>query len=211
MSTQMIVGASPETDLTILQRSDLLYRGPGLKRVYYSAYMPVNQDSRLPALSGAPSLLREHRLYQADWLLRFYQFNLEEILDPAQPQLDTELDPKAAWALRHLEHFPLDVNRASKEELLRIPGVGVRSMQRILAARRQTRLQADDLKRLGIVMKRARYFLHDGRHYLGDVPQREDFIRRALTSEQRKKSSEQLSFNFSQTAEAATGALTGEL
>ncbi len=211
MSTQMIVGATPETDLTILQRSDLLYRGPGLKRVYYSAYIPVNQDNRLPALSGAPPLLREHRLYQADWLLRFYQFKLEEILDPTHPQLDTELDPKAAWALRHLEHFPLDVNRASKEELLRIPGVGVRSMQRILIARRQTRLQAEDLKRLGIVMKRARYFLHDGRHYLGDVPQREDFIRRALTSENRKKSSQQMSFNFNPATETASSALTGEL
>ncbi len=211
MSTQMIVGATPESDLCILQRADLLYRGPGLKRVYYSAYIPVNVDHRLPALAGAPPLLREHRLYQADWLLRFYQFRVEEILDPGQPQLDSDLDPKAAWALRHLEHFPLDVNRASKEELLRIPGVGMRSVQRILTARRQTRLQAEDLKRLGIVMKRARYFLHDGRHYLGDVPQREDFIRRALTSETRKATSNQLSFNFNQPAETAASALTGEL
>lgn len=211
MSTQMIVGATPDTDLTILQSADLLYRGPGLKRVYYSAYIPVNSDNRLPALSGAPPLLREHRLYQADWLLRFYQFRVEEILDPAQPQLDTELDPKAAWALRHLEHFPLDVNTASKEELLRIPGVGVRSALKILTARRQTRLRAEDLKRLGIVMKRARYFLHDGRHYLGDVPQREDFIRRALTSENRKNAMQQLSFNFNQTAETAASALSGEL
>ena len=211
MSTQMIVGATPESDLTILQRADLLYRGPGLKRVYYSAYIPVNQDNRLPALSGAPPLLREHRLYQADWLLRFYDFKLEEILDPAQPQLDIELDPKAAWALRHLEHFPLDVNRASKAELLRIPGVGVRSTLRILQARHQTRLQTEDLQRLGVVMKRARYFLHDGRHYLGDVPQREDFIRRALTSENRKKSARQMSFNFSTSAATAVSAQTGEL
>ena len=211
MSTQMIIGASPETDLTILQRADLLYRGPGLKRVYYSAYIPVNTDPRLPALNGAPPLLREHRLYQADWLLRFYQFRLEEILEPSQPQLDIELDPKAAWALRHLEHFPLDANLASKEELLRIPGIGVRSMQRILTARRQTRLQAEDLKRLGIVMKRARYFLHDGRHYLGNVPQREDFIRRALISANRKQQGLQLSFDFSQQQETAQSALTGEL
>lgn len=211
MSTQMIVGATPESDYTILRRADLLYRGPGLKRVYYSAYIPVNHDNRLPALTGPPPLLREHRLYQADWLLRFYDFSLEEILNPAQPQLDCELDPKAAWALRHLQHFPLDVNRASKEELLRVPGIGIRSTQRILRARRQTRLQADDLKRLGIVMKRARYFLHDGRHYLGDVPQREDFIRRALTTDPRKQSDRQLSFNFAATAESAHSALSGEL
>ena len=211
MSTQMIIGATPENDYTILQRADLLYRGPGLKRVYYSAYIPVNQDTRLPALAGPPPLLREHRLYQADWLLRFYDFKLEEILDPTQPQLDTELDPKAAWALRHLQHFPLDVNRASKEELLRVPGIGVRSTLRILRARRQTRLQVDDLKRLGIVMKRARYFLHDGRYYLGDGRQREDFIRRALTSETHKRSDRQLSFTFTATAEAAHSALSGEL
>ena len=211
MSTQMIVGATPESDLTILQRADQLYRGPGLKRVYYSAYIPVNTDNRLPVLSGPPPLLREHRLYQADWLLRFYQFNVDEILDPGQPQLDTELDPKAAWAVRHLEHFPLDVNRASKEELLRIPGVGVRSMKRILTARRQARLRAEDLQKLGVVMKRARYFLHDGRHYLGDVPQREDFIRRALTSETRKQAAQQLSFDFSPATETAQSAMTGEL
>lgn len=211
MSTQMIVGASPDSDFTLLQRADQLYRGPGLKRVFYSAYVPVNRDSRLPALSGAPPLLREHRLYQADWLLRFYQFRLEEILDPSHPQLDPDLDPKSAWALRHLQHFPLDINRASKEELLRVPGIGIRSTQRILVARRQNRLHADDLKRLGIVMKRARYFLHDGRHYLGDVPQREDFIRKALTSEQRKRQTRQLSFDFGQAPEAALSALSGEL
>ncbi len=211
MSTQMIIGATPETDLTILKKADLLYRGPALKRVYYSAYIPVNSDPRLPTLGGTAPLLREHRLYQADWLLRFYQFKIDEILDPSQPQLDTELDPKAAWALRHLEHFPLDINRASKEELLRIPGVGVRSALRILTARRRGRLQAEDLKKLGIVMKRARYFLHDGRHYLGDVPQREDFIRRALISDTRKAASKQMSFNFNHAMETATSALNGEL
>ncbi|SHI60263.1 putative DNA modification/repair radical SAM protein [Malonomonas rubra DSM 5091] len=211
MSTQMIVGATPETDFTILQRADLLYRGPGLKRVYYSAYIPVNADNRLPTVSTTPPLLREHRLYQADWLLRFYDFRLDEIIDPAHPQLETDLDPKAAWALRHLQHFPLDINRASKEELLRVPGIGVRSTLRILKARRHTRLQANDLKKLGIVMKRARYFLHDGRHYLGDVPQQEDFIRRALTSETRKQANRQLSFNFETRVETATSAITGEL
>lgn len=211
MSTQMIIGATPETDLTILKRADLLYRGPGLQRVYYSAYLPVNTDLRLPAISTTPPLLREHRLYQADWLLRFYQFEIDEILDPGLPQLDSELDPKAAWALRHLEHFPLDINRASKRELLRIPGVGMRSVQRILAARRQTQLRVEDLKRLGIVMKRARYFLHDGRSYLGKVPQREDSLRLALTSETRKKTTQQLSFDFTMPTAAATSALNGEL
>lgn len=211
MSTQMIIGATPENDYSILQRADMLYRGPGLKRVYYSAYIPVNRDTRLPALAGPPPLLREHRLYQADWLLRFYDFKLDEILDPSQPQLDSELDPKAAWALRHLQHFPIDVNRASKEELLRVPGIGIKSMQRILRARRQARLRAEDLKRLGIVMKRARYFLHDGRYYLGDVPQREDFIRRAITSPACQQTKRQLSFNFAATAENAASALSGEL
>lgn len=211
MSTQMIIGATPENDLTILKRADQLYRGPGLKRVYYSAYLPVNTDQRLPALSTSPPLLREHRLYQADWLLRFYQFEVDEILDPGLPQLDTELDPKAAWALRHLEHFPLDINKASKRQLLRIPGVGMRSVLRILATRRQTHLRVEDLKRLGIVMKRARYFLHDGRSYLGDIPQKEDSIRRALTSETRKKETRQLNFDFSMSPTAAASALCGEL
>ncbi|PLY04237.1 MAG: putative DNA modification/repair radical SAM protein [Desulfuromonas sp.] len=211
MSTQMIVGATPDSDLTILKRADLLYRGSGLKRVYYSAYIPVNSDTRLPALPGPPPLLREHRIYQADWLLRFYQFGVDEILDPAHPQLDPDVDPKAAWALRHLEHFPLDVNHASKEELLRVPGIGVRSMRRIISARRHRRLQSDDLGKLGVVMKRARYFLHDGRFYLGDVPQREDFIRNALTSDTRKKAVSQLSFDFSAASEMTASALTGEL
>lgn len=211
MSTQMIIGATRDNDLTILRRADRLYRDSGLKRVYYSAYIPVNSDNRLPALAGPPLLLREHRIYQADWLLRFYQFNVDEILDPAQPQLDPDLDPKASWALRHLEHFPLDVNKASRRELLRVPGIGVRSMQRILRARRHGRLNSEDLGKLGVVMKRARYFLHDGRYYLGDVPQREDFIRTALTSEQRKKATSQLSFNFSASNETAASALTGEL
>lgn len=211
MSTQMIVGATAESDLTILRSADRLYRGPGLKRVYYSAYMPVNDDRRLPALSAATPLLREHRLYQADWLLRFYRFSVDEILEPGHPHLDPDLDPKAAWALRHLEHFPVDINRARKAELLRIPGVGVRSVKRILAARRHTRLRVDDLPRLGIVMKRARHFVHDGRCCAGDVPLREHDLRRALISDRRRETDRQLSFTFAPAAEDTAAALHGEL
>jgi putative DNA modification/repair radical SAM protein len=158
-STQMIVGASPETDLDILRISSKLYAGYGLKRVYYSAYMPVNDDARLPALGKAPPLKREHRLYQSDWLYRFYGFVPEELLDPARPYLDPDLDPKAEWALRHPEVFPLDVNRASGAQLLRVPGVGPRSQRRILASRRLGRLRREDLPALGVVIRRAGPFL----------------------------------------------------
>lgn len=157
-STQLIVGASRETDRQIVMLSEQLYQRLDLKRVYYSAFIPLNQDTRLPALPLAP-LRREHRLYQADWLLRYYGFQADELLDDQTPNLDSELDPKTGWALRHLHLFPLEVNRASYEELLRVPGVGVRSAQRILRARRQGHLALDDLSLLGVVMKRARYFL----------------------------------------------------
>ncbi len=207
MSTQMIIGATAENDHTILQKSDALYRLPQLKRVYYSAYIPVNSDSRLPTPAALPPLLREHRLYQADWLLRFYAFRVDEILPATQQQLDPELDPKTAWALRQLEHFPVDINRASKEELLRIPGVGVRSVKRILAARRYQRLQLEDLKKLGVVMKRARYFIHDGKHAGSNTPLREDSLRNALLP----AASRQLSFNFTPVPDDSTTAINGEL
>lgn len=158
-STQMIVGASPETDYHILQLSEGMYQKYGLKRVFYSAYIPVSDDTRLPALDTKPPLLREHRLYQADWLLRFYHFQAEEILDENQPYLDPRLDPKCGWALRHLEHFPVEVNRADYETLLRVPGIGVKSARRILAARRFGPLNFQGLKQLGVVLKRAQYFI----------------------------------------------------
>jgi putative DNA modification/repair radical SAM protein len=158
-STQLMVGASPEHDLDFIRLAQRLYGGFGLKRVYYSAYVGVNADTRLPALGAAPPLLREHRLYQADWLMRFYGFGAEEILEPATPWLDLELDPKAAWALRHLEHFPVAVQSARPEELLRVPGIGPRSVQRILAARRSASLREEDLGKLGVVLKRARPFV----------------------------------------------------
>ncbi|MDR1730957.1 MAG: putative DNA modification/repair radical SAM protein [Synergistaceae bacterium] len=163
-TTQIIIGATPETDRSILRLSEGLYGKLGLKRVYYSAYLPVNEGRNLPALNTAPPLLREHRLYQADWLLRFYGFNAEEILDERQSSLDGELDPKTAWALRNMHFFPVDVNRADYERLLRVPGIGVKSARRIVVARRARRLRHEDLKRLGVVMKRAAHFLTcDGR------------------------------------------------
>ncbi len=158
-STQLMVGASPESDFTILRLSEGLYRSFGLKRVYYSAYIPVSDNPLLPARVTAPPLLREHRLYQADWLLRFYGFRAEEVLSPQQPHLDESLDPKTAWALANPNFFPVNVNRASWEEILRVPGIGVTSAKRILAARKGHLLDGDDLARIGVVMKRARFFI----------------------------------------------------
>ena len=157
-STQMIVGASPESDLHILKLSANLYHRYDLKRVYYSAYVPVNTAGNLPVLR-APPLLREHRLYQADWLMRFYGFACDEILDAESPNLDETLDPKAAWALRNPHFFPVDVNRAEHGWLLRVPGIGVTSAARIATARRCATLRYDDLKTLGVVLKRARFFI----------------------------------------------------
>ena len=159
-STQMIVGATGESDRHILSLTQGLYDKYHLKRVFYSAYMPVSTSPLLPTPQGfQPPLLREHRLYQADWLLRFYHFRAEEILDEGQPDLDLRMDPKCCWALRHLEFFPVEVNRADYEALLRVPGIGVRSARRILTARRVGPLTFEGLKRLGVVLKRAQYFL----------------------------------------------------
>ena len=158
-STQMIVGASPETDYHILKLTEGMYHKYGLKRVFYSAYIPVAEDTRLPALDTKPPLLREHRLYQADWLLRFYGFRAEELLDASHPDFNPQVDPKCSWALRHLDFFPVEVNRADYEALLRIPGVGVVSAKRILVSRRARKLRIEDLPKLGVVMKRAQYFL----------------------------------------------------
>ena len=158
-STQMIVGATPETDRDILFLSSALYRKAAMRRVYYSGYIAVNTyDKRLPALKQPP-LVRENRLYQADWLLRFYRFRVEEIVDDAYPNLDLEVDPKLAWALRHPEQFPVDVNKADYELLLRVPGIGVRSARLIVASRRFSRLGLYGLKKMGVVVKKARYFI----------------------------------------------------
>lgn len=161
-STQMIIGASPETDYQILRLTEGLYQKYSLKRVFFSAYIPVAEDSLLPALDTKPPLLREHRLYQADWLLRFYGFRAEELLDAAHPNFDQRLDPKSSWAVAHLELFPVEVMRADLETLLRVPGIGPVSARRILSARRQTNLRFEDLKKLGVVVKRAQFFLTCG-------------------------------------------------
>ena len=158
-STQMIIGATPESDRQILRLTEGLYRKYALKRVFYSAYIPLVEDRSLPALNTAPPLLREHRLYQADWLLRFYGFTAEEILDDAHPDFNPQLDPKCNWAVNHPEVFPVEVNRAPYEKLLRVPGIGVTSAKRILRARRTAKLDFDGLKRLGVVLKRANYFI----------------------------------------------------
>lgn len=158
-STQLIVGATQDSDFHILRLTQGLYDRYGLKRVFYSAYVPVAENPLLPAKDTKPPLLREHRLYQADWLLRFYGFRAEELLDEAHQEFDTRVDPKCSWALTHLDFFPVEINTADYETLLRIPGVGVTSARRILAARRNGRVHVDDLKKLGVVMKRAQYFL----------------------------------------------------
>ena len=161
-STQMIVGATQDTDRDILQMSSMLYNQPSLRRVYYSGYISVNTyDPRLPRLKQPP-LVRENRLYQADWLMRFYHFSVNEIVDDEHAHLDLDIDPKLSWALRHPEYFPVDINRDDYERLLRVPGLGTRSAWLIVNSRRFGRLTSYDLKRMGVVMKKARYFITCG-------------------------------------------------
>ena len=158
-STQMIIGATPDSDRHILSLTQSLYNKYGLKRVFYSAYVPVVEHTLLPSIDTKPPLLREHRLYQADWLLRFYGFRAEELLDEENPNFNPLVDPKCSWALNHPEFFPVEVNTADKETLLRVPGMGTVSVGRILYARRARKLEHGDLKKLGVVMKRAQYFI----------------------------------------------------
>lgn len=185
-STQMIIGATPENDYQILHVAESLYRKFELKRVFYSAYVQVNQDKSLPALPDGPPLLREHRLYQADWLLRFYGFEAQELLDEKRPFFNVMLDPKEDWAVRHLEEFPVEINRAPYEKLLRIPGVGVKSARRIVAARRSCNLTFADLKKLGVVLKRALYFVTCNGRMMYPTKLEEDYIVRNLTNEQER-------------------------
>lgn len=165
-STQMIIGATPDTDRSILLTSQKLYKSFELKRVYYSAYMPVNEGKNLPAIQTAPPLLREHRLYQADFLLRFYKFTAEEILTEEESNFDLDFDPKINWAFRHINLFPMEINKVSFDELLRIPGIGTISAQRIVRQRRLIKIKFDDLKKMGVVVKRAKYFITcDGKFF----------------------------------------------
>ncbi len=192
-STQMIVGASPETDFQILRLTEGLYHHYSLKRVFFSAYIPVAEDTLLPAKDTKPPLLREHRLYQADWLLRFYGFSAGEILDEQHQEFDPYLDPKCNWALHHLELFPVDVNTCSYEMLLRVPGIGVKSAKRIRAARRQGQLDLYDLKRIGVVLRRAQYFITCRSFATGAHATREQTVRALLDPKAFNFGSEQLS------------------
>ena len=158
-STQLIVGATADSDFHILRLTQGLYDRYRLKRVFYSAYVPVVEHALLPSKDVKPPLLREHRLYQADWLLRFYGFRAEELLDEQHPDFNPLVDPKCSWALAHLDFFPVEVNTADYEALLRVPGIGVTSARRILTARRAGKLRIEDLQKMGVVMKRAQYFL----------------------------------------------------
>lgn len=176
-STQMIIGASPETDYQIIRLSSALYKKYSLRRVFYSAYIPSVADTLLPSVDAKPPLLREHRLYQADWLMRKYQFSAEEILSEDVPNFNPYLDPKCNWALNHMHFFPVDVNRAPLPALLRVPGIGPTGAQRIVVARRAARLNWEGLKRLGVVLKRAQYFIAaEGMNYKGNI-QREAIAR----------------------------------
>ena len=188
-STQMIVGATDESDRDILLLSSALYGRPTMKRVYYSGFIPVNPyDKRLPALDKAP-LVRENRLYQADWLMRFYGFRAEEIADEQTSRLDLEIDPKLAWALRNPAFFPVDVNRADYEALLRVPGIGVKSARLIVASRRYRTLTQQSLRQIGVVMKKAQYFICCRELTTGQGVNelRPEQVRRLLTAPQRRK------------------------
>ncbi|MGI6499714.1 MAG: putative DNA modification/repair radical SAM protein [Anaerostipes sp.] len=187
-STQMIIGATPENDYQLLSTTQKLYQMYDLKRVFFSAYVPLNEDALLPSLGTAPPLLREHRLYQADWLLRYYGFQADELLSEEKPNFNIMLDPKCDWALRHLEHFPIEINQASYETLLRVPGIGTKSAFRIIKARRQGSLNFEHLKKMGIVLKRAKYFITCSGKMMYRIPIEEDFITRQLIGEDSKKS-----------------------
>ena len=187
-STQMIIGATDESDKQILYTSAAMYQRPSMKRVYYSGYIPVNSyDNRLPALKQPP-LVRENRLYQADWLMRFYNFKVDEIVDDAHPDLDLEIDPKLSWALRHPEHFPVDINKADYTQILRIPGIGVKSAKLIIVTRQNGRINASTLKRIGVVMKKAQYFITCNELPVFTVHESSpEYVRRILTEKKISK------------------------
>ena len=186
-STQMIIGASGETDLEIIHTAQNLYKSFDLKRVFYSGYIPINEDDALPALNTPVPMLREHRLYQADFLLRYYGFHANELLSKERPFFDNRIDPKCDWAVRHLGDFPVEVNTASYDKLIRVPGIGPTGVKRIVNARRYGRLNFDMLKRMGIVLKRAQYFITCNGKMLFNIPLEEKFIINSLADSERKE------------------------
>jgi len=188
-TTQMIIGASDETDRQIIKTSEGLYRAFKMKRVYFSAYIPISDSPLLPTVLTAPPLSREHRLYQADWLLRFYGFTSDEILDESNPNLDPDLDPKISWALRNIDKFPIEVNKATMDEILRIPGIGTVSALRIVRQRKVAAVKYEDLKKMGVVLKRAKYFLTCMGKYYGDKDLIPEYIKgKVLESEKIRQS-----------------------
>ena len=186
-STQMIIGDTPESDYQILHVAESLYKKFDLKRVFYSAFIPVNEDKNLPSVKEQrPPLLREHRLYQADWLLRYYHFEAGELLDEENPNFNAYLDPKCFWALRHLEEFPIEINYAAYDMLLRVPGIGYKSASRIVKARRMGMLDFEDLKKMGVVLKRALYFITCKGKMMYPIRMDEDYITRNLLNTKEK-------------------------
>lgn len=185
-STQMIVGATEETDYILIRTSQTLYQNYDLKRVFYSAYVPLNEDAVLPALDTAPPLLREHRLYQADWLLRYYGFRANELLSEARPNFNEKVDPKCDWALRNLGDFPVEVQTATYDKLLRVPGIGPKSAGRIMSARRYGSLTYESLKKMGVVLKRAHYFITCNGRMMFNTPIEEEYITRHLVEDNYK-------------------------
>lgn len=197
-STQMIVGATPESDYQIMAVAQGLYDNFELKRVFYSAYVSINEDKELPSLHTGTPLLREHRLYQADWLMRFYQFRAEELLNEKRPNFNILLDPKCDWALQHLEQFPVEINRADYHTLLRVPGIGVNSARRICGARKTARLGFEDLKKMGVVLKRALYFITCSGKMMYPTKLEEDYITRNLLSIHEKLPFDQSGITYKQ-------------
>ena len=194
-TTQMIIGAGGESDFAILNRSENLYKNFGLKRVYYSAYVPVNKSGILANTDAVP-MLREHRIYQADWLLRFYNFKAEEILDEKNPFIDPLLDPKANWAVQNWHLFPMEINRASYKDLIRIPGIGVTSAKRIVMARRHNVIKYEHLKKLGVVIKRAKYFITVNGEFMGFRKESPELIRNALMEKEKMEMQQLKLFNI---------------
>ena len=194
-TTQMIIGAGGESDFAILNRSENLYKNFGLKRVYYSAYVPVNKSGILANTDAVP-MLREHRIYQADWLLRFYNFKAEEILDEKNPFIDPLLDPKANWAVQNWHLFPMEINRAPYKDLIRIPGIGVTSAKRIVMARRHNVIKYEHLKKLGVVIKRAKYFITVNGEFMGFRKESPELIRNALMEKEKMEMQQLKLFNI---------------